>query len=298
MLGKAKEPATAREVKDLGRDLERVLGERATWSGEAARTLFDVLLPLARGRKRSPDHEQKFWSLVGWTLRPGFGHAGDEARAKELAPLLLEGPTHAKEARVWQQLLVAWRRVAGGLDEAAQLAARDALDAHLAPDASRKKQKGPPVECFGELLALLAHLERVPAKRRAELGERLIERTWTRKDPRLWDAIGRVGARAPTYASAHYVVLARTCEAWLEELLRETWPAIASAPLAAYRMARVTGARARDVREQVRLDVARRLEAGGDPLWARAVREHVAIEEAERVAALGDALPPGLRLPT
>jgi hypothetical protein len=128
VFGKSNEVPSAREVKDLHRDLEQVLGERTTWTSDTARSLFDELVPLARGRRRSPEHERQFWALAGFTLRPGFGYFGDEARAKEIASLVGEGLTHGKEQRVWQQALVAWRRIAGGLDEARQLTLRDLLD--------------------------------------------------------------------------------------------------------------------------------------------------------------------------
>ena len=294
VFGKAKDIET-RDAKDLVRDLERVLGERSTWTGDAARALFDVLVPLAKGRKRTPDHERAFWSLAGYCLRPGFGHAGDDARGEAIGPLLLDGPMH-REARVWQQLLVAWRRVAGGLDEATQVTTLDRLEEYVGVEVVGKKHKGPPPEQAGELLSLVASLERVPPARRAALGERIVERTWTRSDPRLWDALGRIGARAPTYASAHYVVPARVAEAWMAEIFRAKWTENDAVAHAAYRIARLTGDRARDLGEKVRLDAAKRLDAAAKSEWAKALREVVVVDEQERVQDLGDALPPGLRL--
>ncbi len=64
-FGKPRADATGREAKDLLRELERVLGERAQWTGETNRGLFDALVPGARGRRRSPDHERVFWLLAG-----------------------------------------------------------------------------------------------------------------------------------------------------------------------------------------------------------------------------------------
>jgi hypothetical protein len=73
-----------------------------------------------------------------------------------------------------------------------------------------------PAEPGFELLELLVSLERVPAERRIALGEWLIERTFRDRDPRLWTALGRVGARVPGYASVHHVVPPRAAEAWLD----------------------------------------------------------------------------------
>jgi predicted nucleic acid-binding OB-fold protein len=62
-------------------------------------------------------------------------------------------------------------------------------------------------------------------------------------------------------------------------------------------MARVTGDRARDVAEHVRVEVGKRLEAVKAPAeWTKAVRELVAVAEADRAEFFGEALPVGLVL--
>ena len=68
-----KSDATERDVKDLVRDLEKLLGERATWTTPTARAIFDAIIPGRGARRRSPDHERVFWLLAGFCLRPGFG---------------------------------------------------------------------------------------------------------------------------------------------------------------------------------------------------------------------------------
>ncbi|MGK4002599.1 Hsp70 family protein [Sorangium sp. So ce1036] len=298
VFGKGRPDVAPREVKNLVRELERVLGERATWTTETARALFDALIPSARSRRRSADHERVFWSLAGYCLRPGFGDAGDPARVAALAPLFAERLAFPQEARSWQQFWIAWRRVAGGLDEPRQVAIRDLADPFLAPAEQRlKKPKGVKPEALDDLRELCASLERVPAVRRSELGAWLLERTWTERDPRLWAAIGRVGARVPAYASVHHVVSPAAAERWLDHLLREKWEELPTAAAAAVQLARRTGDRARDVSDRVRGEVERRLVKVGAPeAWARAVREVVAVEEAEREAFFGEGLPVGLRL--
>jgi hypothetical protein len=200
--------------------------------------------------------------------------------------------------RNWQQLWIAWRRLAAGLDEAAQTAIRDVLDPLLAPSTARlKKPKGWKLEAEGDLLDLASSIERVPPARRSELGGWILERTWTSRDPRLWAALGRLGARVPAYAGLHHVVSAMVAERWLDHLLREKWDTLPSAAEASVRLARVTDDRARDVSERVRREVERRLTAvSAKPAWIRAVREHVPVEEAERAAFFGEGLPVGLRL--
>jgi hypothetical protein len=290
--------STEREVKDLVRDLEKVLGERATWTGDVARALFDVLSPLRATRRKSADHERVFYLLAGFCVRPGFGDPLDASRVASLAKLFAERLAFPDSTRGWQQFWIAWRRAAGGLDEATQTMIRDAIDPFLAPpERGLKKPKKWKPEAESDMLDMAASLARVAAPRRAELGAWILERTWTDRDPRLWAALGRIGARVPTYASVHHVVPPITAERWLDHLMREKWDQVQTAAQAAVSLARVTGDRARDVSERVRRDVEKRLVAiGAKSEQVRAVRELVVVEESERAAFFGEGLPVGLRL--
>lgn len=298
VYGKGRADVTPREVKDLIRELEKHAGERAAWTLETTRMLFDVLWQSHKGRKRSADHERVFWQLAGYCLRPGFGHPLDAERASNMFSLFNERLAFSQEARTWQQFWIAWRRIAGGLDEAAQVLLRDVLDPFLAPAEKRmKKPKGIRAEPDADIVDLAAALERVSPSRRSELGGFLLERTWTNRDPRVWAAIGHIGARVPAYASVHHVVVPGTAERWIDHLLRDKWHDLPTAPRAAMELSRMTGDRARDVSERVRRDVIRRLEmVGAREDWIRAVREVVAMEEADRAAFYGEGLPVGLAL--
>jgi hypothetical protein len=298
VFGKKGPAAEPREVKDLPRELERLLGERPAWPTDLARALADLLVPNARARRRSADHERVFWSLAGYCLRPGFGAEGDPGRLALVAPLFAEGVAAAREPRAWQQFWIAWRRLAGGLDEPAQVAARDYADpflfAHLG---AGKRPKGPAPDALDELLALASFLERVPPTRKLDLGRALLERTYARRDVRLWDALGRLGARVPAYASAHYVVPPAAIGEWVEQLLREPWAELPGVSTHAARLARLTGDRARDLPERTRQALARRMQDNGAPeAELRAVREVVAVDAADRARSFGESLPVGLRL--
>lgn len=298
VFGKPRPDAAARDVKDLVRELERHLGERAAWTMALSRSLFDVLSPLRRSRRRSPDHERIFWMLAGFSLRPGFGDPLDAARVSSLAELFDEKLAFPDNARGWQQFWIAWRRVVAGIDEITQIRIRDAADPFLAPASSGvKKPKKARFDAIDDMLDMTSTLERVPPARKSELGGWILERTWTDRDPRLWTALSRLGARIPAYASVHHVVSPLVAERWLDHLLREKWELVPTAGQAAVSLARVTGDRARDVSERVRLEVARRLgEIGASEEALRSVREHVPMKEAERAAFFGEGLPVGLRL--
>lgn len=298
VFGKARTDASERETKDLVRELERRLGERPTWDTHVARALFDALAPGRNARRRSPDHERVFWQLAGFCLRPGFGDPHDPSRIESIAYLAAERLAFPDQARGWQQFFIAWRRIAAGLDDARQIALRELIDPWLAQrDARAKKPKGTKPLADAEMLELASSLERVPSARRAELGGWILERTWTDRDPRLWAAIGRIGARVPAYASVDHVVAGSVVERWVEQLLREKWDSLPGAADVAVRLARVTGDRARDLSERMRAEVKKRLVAtGASADHVRAVSELVIVEEAERAAFWGESLPVGLHL--
>ncbi|HEX4338509.1 MAG TPA: Hsp70 family protein [Polyangiaceae bacterium] len=298
VFGKGRADADPREARHLVRELEKLVGERALWTTDLSRTLADAVLVEPKARKRSVDHERAFWMLAGYCLRPGYGHPLDERRVGKLVPLVPELVLFPDEARTWPQLWIAWRRVAGGLLEPAQTKLRDLLDPFLSTDEPKpKRPKNVRPQGAPEMLDLAASLERVPSARRAALGKWILERTWRDRDPRLWSALSRVGARVPTYGSAHHVVAPVIVEKWLDHLLRERWAEVPSAARAAAQMARVTGDRTRDVSEPMRVEIAKRLEASKAPAeWTRAVREYVAFDDAEMAEFFGESLPVGLVL--
>jgi molecular chaperone DnaK (HSP70) len=297
-FGRGKADADPRIVRHLVRDLERALGDRPTWTTETARALFDVLVPEARARKRTADHERVFWMMAGYCLRPGYGYPKDGERAGKLLPLFTELIGFPDEVRSFQQFWIAWRRVAGGLLEPAQSKIRDLIDPFLSTDHEKpKRRKGFKPLSPEDMLELAASLERISPSRRGALGKWVLERTWTDRDARLWAALGRIGSRTPTYASAHHVVPPSTVERWLEHLLREKWADVPTAPRAALDMARVTGDRTRDVPEVLRREIAQRLRGVGAPAeWAEAVTELVPIAAADRTEFFGESLPVGLVL--
>ncbi len=298
VFGKGRKDVKEREVKDLLRTLDRLLGERRAWNLEVNRSLFDVIGPLHKARRRSPDHERVFWLLASYTLRPGIGHPLDPGRVALLADLLTEGLAFPQHERIWQQLFIAWRRLAPGLSERHQTRLRDQIDPFLAPASAKlPKPKGFKPLSLLDALEAASWLERVDVRRRGQLCDWILERTWTDRDPRLWAALGRLGTRVPLYASAHHVLPARHAEELLDHLLREPWDEIHTARLAAALLARRTDDRARDVPSALRAEVARRLEQEGAPAeWIRSVVELVPPEQRDQTAVFGEELPVGLTL--
>lgn len=299
VFGDGRADVKERESKDLPRELERVLGERRSWTLEVNRALFDALAEGRAARRRSEDHERVFWMLAGYCLRPGFGTPLDEERIAQLVPLFEAGIAGSAKPRSFQQFWIAWRRIVAGLREETQTRLLGLLEPFWAPSELKLKRSKSlkAAEPSSEMLELVASLERVPVERRKALGDWLIERTFRGHDPRLWSALGRVGARVPGYASAHHVVSPATAESWLTHLFSERWHELPGAAVSAAQLARMTNDRARDVSAGVRAEVVRRLEAvQAAPELVLCVREFVPLVEAERAAWFGEELPVGLRL--
>lgn len=299
VFGEGRSDVKERESKDLPRELERLIGERRAWTLETNRVLFDALAEGRAARRRSEDHERVYWMLAGYCLRPGFGAPLDEQRVGQLVPLFDAGIAASARARGWQQFWIAWRRIVAGLREETQTRLLGLLEPFWAPaELKAKRSKSlKAADASFEMLELMASLERVPAERRKQLGDWLIERTFRDHDPRLWSALGRIGARVPGYASAHHVVSPAAAEKWLTHLLSERWHEVPTAAVTAAQLARVTNDRARDVSAATRAEVVRRLEAvSAAPDLVASVRDFVPLVDSERAAWFGEELPMGLRL--
>lgn len=291
----------ARATKDLPRELEKVLGEKGTWPVDTARAIADVLLANPGSRKRSADHERVWFQLVGHGLRPGRGFEGDAARVASFEKTWDGKLGFPDEPRGFAAFFVAFRRVAPGLSRRVQESIGDYAASVLAPNEANPKRPKRMPDAQDELVHLAASLERVPLRLRGLFGEWLFDRVRAKDDPRLWDALGKIGARVPSYGSLHEVLPVSQIEPWLERLVRSEWKKDTRAlSRAACLLARATGDRTRDVSDRVRKATLAKLEAARavpDEPWLRMVREVVLPEDAlAEVGLFDDDLPPGLTL--
>ena len=146
---------------------------------------------------------------------------------------------------------------------------------------------------------LAGSLERLPAARKADLANWLIARL-NKKElsaATVYWCLGRVGARAPWYGSAHTVVPPELVSRWLEPLLAMDLKKTEQAAFAVTQLARFTHDRTRDVPEGLRMRAAAALEkVQGGEAWVTLVREGGELTAADAGRILGDSLPSGLRL--
>ncbi|HEY6882136.1 MAG TPA: hypothetical protein VI299_29100, partial [Polyangiales bacterium] len=299
--GKANKELEGKRIKTLRNDLEKVLGPREGWDSALLRELFSALLAGQKRRRRSADHERLWLHLTGFCLRPGFGYPLDPFRVDQVWALRGEGLQFSPDAAVWSQWWIMWRRIAGGLDEARQLSLLDELAYYLEPQGPRPRArpKGPKALGLEDMVRLAGALERVPPARKVQLGDWLLARLEKGEisEQSAWWAVGRIGARAPFYGSAHAVVPSEVAGRWLERALSKELDAVEQAPFAVAQLARLTHDRQRDLapalRERAEAALGRVREG---QLWVKLVREGGELTVAEQGRVFGESLPPGIRL--
>ncbi|WP_434109854.1 Hsp70 family protein [Paraburkholderia caffeinilytica] len=300
-FGSRTQKVDPKEVKRLRSQLEQLLGPRESWNSALLRGLFGALWERARRRRRSADHERLWLNLAGYCVRPGFGYPLDEWRVEQLWSLFDDGIQYVNESQVWSEWWTLWRRAAGGLDESAQLRVLDAM-AYLQTAAQSRHKLPFDVSKTGltDMVRLSASLERIPVERKIELGESVLARL---KKPaenhQSWWAVGRIGARRPFYGSAHSIVPPDIAAHWLNTILALDWKKVDPAAFAAVQIARMTGDRSRDLPDDLRHTVVRRLEAANAPrAWIAMVSETVELDDADEGRVFGESLPAGLKLIT
>ena len=305
VYGNQPQAVEAREARQMLRALEKAIGPRETWRLPWLRELWSLLQAGAGRRLRSFEHERVFYQLTGYSLRPGFGYPLDEWRCEQAFRRFRELIKFHTETPVWSEFWIMWRRLAGGLGEAAQ----NELWAYLKPQLARRiplaasaegfRPKGIQPEGLDEMVRVAASLEHLDPAEKTVLGYWISQRLKspeTAAGPWVW-ALGRLGARVPLYGSSHKTVAPAQVAVWLDMLLKPGWLRMDGATFAVVQLGRMTGDRTRDLDENLRADAATALTLAGAPnQWVRLLTEVVALESAEAARALGDTLPMGLRL--
>jgi hypothetical protein len=298
-FGPADDPPAKELTKALEANLE--MG-RAEWPTGLCRRLADVLLEVADDRTRSPAHRGRWFNLLGFALRPGFGDPLDRFRVDQLWKLLhapkpgAAAPAPEGGADVW----IMWRRVAGGLPGPLQQTLFDRVRPFLLPGKGKAVAK-PGANELAEMWRAAASLERLDGKLKTQLGEALLKQV--RKSPAptyaFW-ALTRLGARVLLYGPLNAVLHPETVALWIDALLgfqpgHESETRDWAFCLA--QLARRSGQRALDVDDGRRRAVLAALQSVHvPPAWPRMVAEVVVPEGAEQAQLFGESLPIGLRL--
>lgn len=301
VFGTKSKQVDPKSVKNLRADLEKTIGlPRAEWPTSLLRALFTQLLDGAKYQRRSEHHERVWLSLVGFCLRPGFGHPLDDWRIEQIWKYYPQGIQFIHESQNWAEWWTLWRRVAGGLSVEAQEKIFADISKYLDPSSARQPSiaKQLKTRSYDDMVRLAAVLERLSIANKIHLATWLFKRLEKPSESvQSWWAIGRIGARIPFHGSSHNVVPADTVSLWLEQILSVDWKKIPQASFAATLLTRMSGDRTRDIDPTMRHKVLEKLRQNKAPnSWLTLVEQTVELNEAEEKQIFGEALPPGLKL--
>ena len=253
------------------------------------RQLFDSWVEVSPQRLGSAEHEETWFQIAGYLLRPGFGMAGDADRVSALATILTAPPKWPGGSGKIQRWIAA-RRIASGLD---------ATQATAIWDAARTDWREGSAPS-AEIALLVGALESLPISVRNELAKRISKAVAAQpKNSALWKSLGRLLSRVLFHSGADQV-LAPECvvQAWEElgslDIEESIQPEAAAAWL---RAARLTGLRPLDVPKNCRNQINAELRSWGiNEVRRRVLEETVPIVSSDRANLLGESPPPGLSL--
>jgi molecular chaperone DnaK (HSP70) len=280
--------------------------ERDEWPTSLLRRIWEELISLEPGRRKSQAHEARWLNLLGYALRPGYGLAADDWRVAETWRLL-QGKLYHPSPTCRNESWILWRRIGGGLNAGQQRAVADpllaslrAMHKRLTTGRGRGGEFDVAPQDTPELWRLLGSLEWLDVNVKVELGGMIAEvlprKKWQAARPALIWALGRVGARQPLYGPLNAVVPSQKATFWLDELTQLPNPD-PIVHLAVMQIARKTGDRYRDLAESKRSEAAEWLEQeGASKHLIELVRSGGVLDREEQNRVFGEALPKGLRL--
>ncbi len=294
-------------AQELTKALETALeAPRHEWPTALCRRLWEFLQEVADQRRRSPAHLSRWYHLVGYCLRPGFGDPLDKFRVEQLWKLI-QTPPRSEPGKIAPRIpeggadyWIMWRRVAGGVVGPLQHSLFDRMRPILLPTKGKAAVK-PGANELAEMWRAAASLERLDVKNKEALGNSLLKPLRRSPVPTygFW-SLTRLGARVLLYGPLNAVVHPQTVEKWLDSILsfepghsseRMAWAFCLS------QLARRSGQRALDIDDSHRQSVLKALRSQDVPgHWIRMVEEVSELEGEEQSQMFGESLPIGLRL--
>jgi hypothetical protein len=298
-------PAGSEKPDSINARLVAAVGsERHEWPTSLLRRLWEMLMELEPGRRKSAQHEARWLNLLGYCLRPGYGLAVDDWRVAETWKTVQGKLAHAAPTSRTESLIL-WRRIAGGLTQGQQRSLAEPLLASVRTLHKRQTSGKGTDPTFSphesqEVLRLLGSLELLAVESKIELGRMLVELLPKKKldaiRPAIAWAIGRLGAREPAYGPLNTVIPPDEVADWTSAVIAAP-AADAMQQFALVNLARHTGDRYRDLPETTRAAVVTWLSDHRASEHAiKLVREgdELAADEQDRV--FGESLPRGLRV--
>lgn len=298
---------TGREHPDslIKRLVEAAGSDREQWPTSLLRRIWEALIALEEGRRRSPAHEARWLNLLGYALRPGYGLAVDDWRVAETWKLVHGKLAHGVPTSRTESLIL-WRRIAGGFTAGQQKAISQPMLTTLKAFHKRATSAGKssepmlsPHESI-ELVRLVGSLELLDVPTKITLGQMFLELLGRPKLANIRAAlawsIGRLGSRVPVYGPLNTVLPASEVATWLEKLLA-TASFDVPLQLAIVQLARKTDDRFRDISTALRATIAAQLTASGaSDESLKLVEQGGDLDSLQQRHVFGESLPIGLRI--
>ncbi|MDF2549618.1 MAG: hypothetical protein K0S07_685 [Chlamydiales bacterium] len=208
-----------KEKKSLLELLEGSLQQkRLEWPVTLIRKLWHIAFQLAPQRLLSSELESRWWNLIGFLLRPGYGYSLDEERMKELWRLLLADLKRPIKEEAALQRLIAIRRLAGGFNKGQQMQLLKALAADVL--AVKKEQEKVLKALYVEKVRLIGSFELLDLPLKVSFAEYFLKKILGKKAlPEEYWALGRLGSRQMAYASLAHLVPRQKVMEWISLLL-------------------------------------------------------------------------------
>ena len=202
--------------------LENSIGlKRNDWPLSVLRAIAKELLDLSHVRKKTNEHEIRWWNLMGFSLRPGYGYPLDDYKMKDFWKIILgELPFNPKKNNVNIHKWICLRRVAGGFSKGQQTQlANDILSSFLQKNGKIEIQNKEEYQ-YVEKLRLIGSFELLETSLKVKLGNALMERFKKQGVLKGEDwAFARLGNRHLLYGTYSNLIPAKHREEWIKALL-------------------------------------------------------------------------------
>lgn len=283
------------DLKKVTKTLETIVEQRKNnWPLSFLRRLADKLIEIAPARTKTVEHEARWLNLAGFCMRPGFGDAFDEERARKLWKIYLADLSHDKALQNRLEWWIFIRRISGGLKAGQQRQIFQDVSAILVKN---NKTRLAPQELI-ELWMVAGNLERLLVKDKVVLAKALMPQLKPgKKLDRLFWALSRLGARHLLYGSVDRVIPPAEVTRWCRQIMKKKWAPGDPVVDLICSLARKTGDRNRDLAEDVVGEILTWMtdhQAGKKRI--KQVTEKTGMGMQEKNQQFGERLPSGLIL--
>ncbi|MBU8911491.1 MAG: hsp70 family protein [Desulfobacterales bacterium] len=283
--------------KSIVRQIEKIVAQKkSNWPLSFLRSIADKLIELENTRKYSAGHEARWLNLTGFCMRPGFGDAFDEERARKLWKIYLSG---MKFEKIIQNRLEWWifiRRIAAGLKAGQQRQFFQAITPVLIKGKNGRTKLSPREQV--ELWMAAGNMERLLVKDKVVLAKALLSllKPGKKQDNMFW-VLSRLGARELLYGSVDRVAPAKEVIKWINQVMKRKWHKNDPVENMIAQISRKTGDRTRDIDQEDVLRIIDWLhERKAKEAFIRIIKEKIDMAVKEKSAQFGEKLPAGLVL--